>query len=991
MAPNYGSSHLETGANTLDAFVYSATGDLKYTPLSTALVVTQAPLNLALVTSPNPSTFGQVVTLTATATPADATGTVGFYSDLELISFASLSNGVASLTTTGLTVRGSPHYLSVGYSDQNYILLSANSVTQTVNQITTSTSLQAAPPTSPVGQTVTLTATVSPSTATGNVTFKDGATAIGSAALSGGTASILTSSLSIGSHSLTASYGGDTNDSVSASSAVTETVSQIATTTSLQGAPLSSTAGQAVVLTATVSPSSATGTVTFLDGPTSIGSAALNGGAASISTSSLSTGNHSLTASYSGDANDFPSASSAVTESVAQPAATTTTTALAASPNPSAPGQSVTLTATVTPAAATGSVSFIDSGALLGTGALNNGVATLSTAALSAGSHSLTASYAGNATYATSTSPPVTESVGQLTATTTVLTTAPNPSTPGQNVTFTATVTPAAATGTVSFLDAANLLGTGPLANGVAAFSTAALSAGSHSLTASYAGNATYATSTSPPVTESVGQLAATTTVLTTAPNPSTPGQNVTLTATVTPAAATGTVSFLDGGNLLGTGPLANGAATFSTSSLSTATHSLTASYAGDANNAPGTSAAVNQSVTAASGRSITSLVPATAGAGGAAFTLIVNGAGFSSGAVVQWNAIPLGTTFVSATQVTASVPANLIASPGTVTITVVTTGGSIGGATFQVTSQGQPTPVSETPASGVGNTQTFTFQFSDAAGYQNLGVVNVLINNFLDGRGACYLAYVVPSNTLVLVDDGGDAGGPYAGSVVLGSSGAIQNSQCAVTLVSAVGNGSTLTIFLNITFKPAFGGNRVMYMAARDLGAGNSNWQALGVWQVPFTPSGTIVVTSVSPGRGAAPSATSQEFLVTLTDTRGAGDFGVVDLLINNFIDGRQACYLAYVAASGALILLDDTGDAAGPYAGSMALNGGAASIQNSQCLVSGAGSAVSSVANTLTLTLNVTFKAGFSGNRVVYAAGRDGAGGNNTDWQALGTSTVQ
>jgi len=126
------------------------------------------------------------------------------------------------------------------------------------------------------------------------------------------------------------------------------------------------------------------------------------------------------------------------------------------------------------------------------------------------------------------------------------------------------------------------------------------------------------------------------------------------------------------------------------------------------------------------------------------------------------------------------------------------------------------------------------------------------------------------------------------------------------------------------------------------------------------------------------------------LTDSKGAGDFGVVDVLINNFIDGRQACYLAYVASTNALILLDDPGDAAGPYAGSIA-PGGSGSVQNSQCMVSGAGSAVSAVSNTLTLTLNITFKAAFTGNRVVYAARRDGAGGNNTDWQAMGTSTVQ
>ena len=403
------------------------------------------------------------------------------------------------------------------------------------------------------------------------------------------------------------------------------------------------------------------------------------------------------------------------------------------------------------------------------------------------------------------------------------------------------------------------------------------------------------------------------------------------------------------------------------------------------------TSAVVNQSVTAAGGRSITSLIPSSAAVGGAAFTLTVDGAGFSSGAAVQWNGAPLPTTFINATQLTAAVPANLIASPGVVIITVATAGGTTGGAAFLVSSQTQPAPVSAAPASGVGGAQSFTFQFADPAGYQSLGVLNVLINNFLDGRSACYLAYVAPSNTLVLVDDGGDAGGPYAGSIVLGSSGAVQNSQCAVTLASAVSSGTTLTLVLNITFKPTFGGNRVMYMAARDQGTGNSDWQALGVWQAPFTPSGTIAVAGVSPGREAAPSATSQAIYVTLTDNKGPGDFGVVDVLINRFIDGRQACYLAFVAATNTLILLNDGGDGAGSYAGSMALNGGAGIIQNSQCMVSGAGSAVTAIGNTLTLTLNIAFKPAFAGNRVAYAAGRDAAGGNNTDWQALATFTVQ
>jgi len=303
----------------------------------------------------------------------------------------------------------------------------------------------------------------------------------------------------------------------------------------------------------------------------------------------------------------------------------------------------------------------------------------------------------------------------------------------------------------------------------------------------------------------------------------------------------------------------------------------------------------------------------------------------------------------------------------------------------------GVPVAVGETPAAGSGLTQSFQFQFSHPAGYQNLGVVNVLINNFLDGRNACYLAYSVPTSTLYLVDDGGHAGGPFAGSVPLGSSSVIQNSQCAVNLVSAVGNGTTLTLTLSITFQAAFGGNKIAYVAARDQGGQNSNWQALGVWQVPFSAGGSIAVTGMTPARGAKASGTNQQFQFSLTDAKGTGDFGVVNVLINDFLDGRHACYLAYVAAGNLLYLVDDGGDAGGPFAGSMAVNGGNGGIQNSQCAVSGAGSTVGTAPNTLTLTLNLTFTGAFSGNRVVYVAGRDQAGGNNTGWQAIGTWTVQ
>jgi len=311
---------------------------------------------------------------------------------------------------------------------------------------------------------------------------------------------------------------------------------------------------------------------------------------------------------------------------------------------------------------------------------------------------------------------------------------------------------------------------------------------------------------------------------------------------------------------------------------------------------------------------------------------------------------------------------------------------------TASIVLNGVPVAVTDQPASGTGGNQAFTFQFSHPDGYQDLGVVNVLINNVLDGRSACYLAYSVAASTLYLVDDAGDAGGPYAGAAPLGSTSTIQNSQCTVGLVSAEGSGTTLTLILNITFQAGFGGDRIFYVAGGDFVGHNTNWQALGVWQVPgAAATGTIGVTGVAPARGTAPAGTPQTLTITLTDSKGVGDFGVVNVLINSAIDGRQACYLAYAAASNTLYLVDDAGEGGGPFAGAMALNGTSGSIQNSQCIVNGTGSTVTPSPNTLAVGLNVTFTSAFTGNRTVYVAGRDNAGADNTGWQAAGTVTVQ
>lgn len=81
----------------------------------------------------------------------------------------------------------------------------------------------------------------------------------------------------------------------------------------------------------------------------------------------------------------------------------------------------------------------------------------------------------------------------------------------------------------------------------------------------------------------------------------------------------------------------------------------------------------------------------------------------------------------------------------------------------------------------------------------------------------------------------------------------------------------------------------------------------------------------------------------------------------------------------------------AAGKVNQAFSLNGVSSYVHASQCSISATGSSAIVNGNTLTLTLNITFKSALQGNRVIWVAGRDSAGANNTDWQAMATWAVQ
>jgi hypothetical protein len=118
----------------------------------------------------------------------------------------------------------------------------------------------------------------------------------------------------------------------------------------------------------------------------------------------------------------------------------------------------------------------------------------------------------------------------------------------------------------------------------------------------------------------------------------------------------------------------------------------------------------------------VRSLSPSSAVAGSPAFTLTVNGSptfsvsggSIFSGAVVQWNGIPLTTTYVSSTQVTAQVPASLIAAPGTANVTIVNPGASPSNAVvFTIVPASPPALASLSPISATVGSSALTLTIS--------------------------------------------------------------------------------------------------------------------------------------------------------------------------------------------------------------------------------------------------------------------------------------
>jgi len=368
-----------------------------------------------LVSSSNPSSTGQSVTFTATVTPNSGT-----LPDGELVTFkngdtvlgtASLSGGIASLTTSTLPVGTFP--ITATYAFDGIYGASSAQLQQQVNaavRYASSVSLTVSPNEAYFDQTVGFTARVKsfhgPIPDGEFVTFYSGNTALGVAPTAGGVATFVTSQLPANNYTAKAVYSGDSTFTPSAGTAPL-TVEGVPTAVYLLGSsPNPSIYGQKVSITSAVfSPyATPTGKVKFTWNTYTLGTAALVASdqfssTATLTVSALNADTYPVTATYLGDSINAASTSSLLTQVVLQ---ATTAATITSSANPATQGQPVTFTAHITSPTviAKGLVTFTAGTTVLGTVQLSAGKATLTTSALQAGTTAVTVTYEGDSNIA---------------------------------------------------------------------------------------------------------------------------------------------------------------------------------------------------------------------------------------------------------------------------------------------------------------------------------------------------------------------------------------------------------------------------------------------------------------------------------------------------------------------------------------------------------------------------------------------------------------
>ncbi|HEV2578216.1 MAG TPA: FG-GAP-like repeat-containing protein [Acidobacteriaceae bacterium] len=328
-AANLTYTGLVVGTHTLTA-TFVPTGAFGASSASCTETVTTLPSTSVLSITPSTSTYGSPVTLNATVSPATPpgpstpTGTVTFYNGSSAIGTATLAAGSASLTLS--TLPGGTDNLTCTYSGSSiYSASSCNIVPLPVNAAPTALTLTSSNNPATALTAVTFTASLAangkPVGAGDTITLSLNGQTFTLTTTANGSATYTINTLTPNTYPVTASFAG-TSNLLASTGSLTEVVSPAPTTTTLTVSPNPAYATQTVNITAAVSAQGTsaqptTGTVTFYDGATSLGTQSVSlVSTATPTISTLAVGTHPITAVFTPATDTFVTSTSPVVNEV---------------------------------------------------------------------------------------------------------------------------------------------------------------------------------------------------------------------------------------------------------------------------------------------------------------------------------------------------------------------------------------------------------------------------------------------------------------------------------------------------------------------------------------------------------------------------------------------------------------------------------------------------------------------------------------------------
>jgi len=609
------------GAPTFKPSVGTVTPNQVVTKANTSTTLSALPVGAPAGTT----VFGEALTFTATIgilSPGGGTiaGTVDFLDNGVLIpggANVALVGNQASLTTMLVAAGAHPNITAKYNGTVNYNISTSAPLNRTVNKANTQTALATDVPIAIYGQ-ATIKATVTALAPGGNIPAGDvtffitntltSTTTQRTSNLDAAGVATLTPPLDVGMYSILAKYNGNSNYNASANSnTINQTVTQAATLTVLATSDNDAVYGEPIITAAVAAQAPGVGIPTGLvifhvNNGTSITDYPVSLDVNGVATlPQLDAGNYTINADYNGSVNFMSSVGAPPLTQAIHPA--NSSVGVQSNHNPSRFGQAVTFTAAVSAVSPgfgipPGSVHFIIDAADMTPGgvALVNGQATftISNLAVAGSPHAVVVNYGGSNNFIFSSGSLVGGQTVQKGDTGTIVSSSANPSALGALVTFTATVSAVApALGIPSglvrfFIDGVQQAPDAPL-NGSAQAAIAATFAaqGNHTVQAFYQSDGNFNLSNGS-LTQDV--KANSTTTVTSNANPSTFGQTVTITATITPIVPllpSGTVDFIiDGVTVASNVAMSGNTATFQTSTLtvSGSPHVASAHYDGDVN-----------------------------------------------------------------------------------------------------------------------------------------------------------------------------------------------------------------------------------------------------------------------------------------------------------------------------------------------------------------------------------------------------------------------